>query len=248
MVLPLYLAMTDAEMRSVPQIPPHPARLGCTFSTDGKGLQDLPDIFPQGAMLIVDVRVPFCGDPHEIAMILAEAADRLRPDSILLDFERPPTDAALNAAAAIRRLLPCPVGMPPAYGETLACPLFLPPCPLHIPLADYLRPWDGREIWLEAVLRQQTISVTSHGTDYAPPAPSKRTGGVYDEILCCQCMTEIEDGQARFHLFDTPETFQKKCAHPGITRLGGLYQDWQDPHPFHSIKKILPFRGGLDQI
>ena len=226
MVLPLYLAMTDAEMHKIPQFPPHPARLGCTFSPDGTGLQDLPEIFPQGAMLIVDDRIPFCGDPDEIAGSLAEAADKLHPESILLDFERPPTAATLEAAAAIRRLLPCPVGIPPAYGETLDCPLFLPPCPLHMPMADYLRPWKGREIWLEAVLRQQTITVTAKGTTYAPPVPGGRTGGFYDEFLCCQYTSEITNGQAHFFLFETTDTFDKKCAHPDITRLVGLYQDW----------------------
>ena len=118
MVLPLYLAMTDAEMQQCAPLPPFPARMGCTFSAHGQGLADLPEVLPQGGLLLVDDRIPFKGtDPAAVALALSAAADRLGAGSILLDFERPATPAALAVAEAVSRTLSCPVGMPPAYGD-----------------------------------------------------------------------------------------------------------------------------------
>ena len=229
MVLPLYLAMMDGEMQDSPSLPPRIARMGCTFDPDGPGLLDLPEALPQGGMLMVDDRNPISSqDPHVVATTLAEAADRLGITGILLDFERPPAAVSQAMAACIIRMLPCPVGIPPAYGASLDCPLFLPPCPLHIPMAEYLKPWQHRKIWMEARMLQQTVTVTSTGTVYGIPSPADNlTGGYYDEILCCQCIPEITDAQVRFTLYDTPETLQKKWKHPNITRAIGLYQDWR---------------------
>ena len=228
MVLPLYLAMMDREMQDSPTLPPHIARMGCTFDPDGPGLLDLPKSFPQGGMLIVDDRHPIGGhDPVLVTATLAEAVDRLGIDRILLDFERPPTPVSQAMAARIAQTLPCPVGMPPDYGASFDCPLFLPTCPLPVPLAEYLNPWPDREIWMEARMLQQTITVTPEGTVYGIPSlVDNLTGGYYDDVLRCQCITEITNNQVVFTLYDTPETLQKKWNHPRMTHAIGLFQDW----------------------
>ena len=84
--------MMDREMQDSPTLPPHIARMGCTFDPDGPGLFDLPEAIPPNGMLLVDDRHPVGNhDPALVAQALAEAADRLGVDGILLDFERPPT-------------------------------------------------------------------------------------------------------------------------------------------------------------
>ena len=228
MVLPLYLAMMDREMQDSPLLPPRIARMGCTFDPEGPGLLNLPETFPPHGMLIVDDRQPVQNhDPDLVAQALAEAADRLGIDGILLDFERPPTAASKAMAACIIPSLPCPVGMPPDYGAALEGPLFLPPCPLHVSMEEYLKPWHNREIWMEARMLGQTITITPQGTAYGPlSSVDNLTGGYYDDILRCQCITEITEDQVVFTLYDTPETLQKKWNHPNISRAIGLYQDW----------------------
>ena len=229
MVLPLYLAMMDKEMQDSPLLPPHIARMGCTFDPDGPGLLNLPEVFPQHGMLIVDDRHPIGGhDPVLVTDTLAEAADRLGIDCILLDFERPATASSQAMADSLAKALPCPVGMPPDYGASLDTPLFLPPCPLHVPMENYLTPWQDREIWMEARMLQQTITVTSTGTVYGIPFPADNlAGGYFDDVLCCQCITEITDNQVVFTLYDTPETLHKKWNHPRMTHAIGLFQDWE---------------------
>ena len=228
MVLPLYLAMMDREMQDSPTLPPHIARMGCTFDPDGPGLLGLPEAIPPDGMLLVDDRHPVGNhDPALVAQALAETVDRLGIDGILLDFERPPTSPSLAMAACIAQALPCPVGMPPAYGAALDSPLFLSPCPPHVPMEEYLKPWHHREIWMEARMLRQTITVTPEGTVYGIPSPADNlTGGYFDNLLRCQCITKITDDNVIFTLYDTPETLRKKWNHPTISRAIGLYQDW----------------------
>ena len=229
MVLPLYLAMTPWEMDGCAALPPHPGWMACHFDPDGPGLRDLPDALPPGAMLILNDRFP-CRDhdPVRIAAALARSAERLGCGSVLLDFEREPAADAISVVQALREALPCPLAAPPGFIEDLDCAVFLPPCPLHVPLEDHLRPWQGRAIWLDLSFRQQTITVTRDGTTYGPAAPADRQGGEYDEILRCQCVTETGPDSISFTLFDTPETLKRKleqAAALGVTKGVGLYQE-----------------------
>ena len=74
---------------------------------------------------------------------------------------------------------------------------------------------------------QQTIAITPRGTVYGIPSPADNlTGGYFDNILRCQCITEITDDQVVFTLYDTPETIKNKWNHPNISRAIGLCQDW----------------------
>ena len=98
--------MTDTEMQHLPTLPPRIARMGCTFDPEGPGLLDLPESFPQGGMLIVDDRHPIGGhDPVLVTDTLAEAADRLGIDCILLDFERPATASSQAMADNLAKAL-----------------------------------------------------------------------------------------------------------------------------------------------
>ena len=226
MVLPLYLAMTGAETASAPVLPGHWGYMACHFSPEGPGLSDLPEDLPPGTMVILNDRFP-CRD-HDPCRI-AEELGRLDIGSVLLDFERKPAADAQKVANALFQALPCPVAAPPGFIEDPACAVFLPPCPLHAPLAEYLLPWQGRAIWLDVTLGQQTITVTHSGTVRSSPAPADNlTGGTFDDALLCQCLTEIGESEVTFTLFDTMDTLRRKlalAAELGVARAVGLYQE-----------------------
>ena len=207
MVLPLYLAMGAEEMNGAAPLPRHLGVYG-------------PDVtLPPGAMLILDDRLPGPLDP----------AQAMGADSVLLDFERKPTPDTIRTANKLLRPLDCPVAAPPGYLEDPACPIFLPPCPLHVPLAEYLAPWQDRAVWLDVTMQQQNVTVTAEGTRYSSPAPADRQdGGWFDEVLLCRCAMDVSDEQVVFTLFDTPDTLKRKleqAAALGVTRAVGLYQE-----------------------
>ena len=201
MVLPLYLAMTASEFRPVP----YPALL----------MLDGLEVPPMGVLPVVTDRFPLDGQALQRICQGCEA--------LLLDFVRPPTTLLRDVIQG----LPCPCGAPPGYTEE--GPVFLPPAPLHIQLEQYLAPYKGREIWLEAALQRQTVTVTARGVTIDPPIPNRSfEGGFYDEKLCCRFIQEFTEDRAVFTLFDTPETLVKKLDHAaalGVTRAVGLYQE-----------------------
>ena len=205
MVLPLYLAMTALEFRPIPC----PAFLM---------LSPGDSVPPGDALPVLTDREPL--DGHAIEALRRACQGR---EAVLLDFERPPT-------AEVRdwiRSLPCPAAAPPGYCED--GPVFLPPPPLHVTPEAYLAPWKGREVWLEAALLRQSVTVTSGGTVFSAPAPSGDcSGGFHSEELCCRFTQELFKDRAVFTIFDTPETLTEKldrAAALGVTRAVGLYQE-----------------------
>ena len=147
---------------------------------------------------------------------------------VLLDFERPPSTDARELIQG----LPCPAAAPPGYSEN--GPVFLPPPPLHVPLEEYLSPWAGREIWLEAALQKQVITVTAEGAQISPVSSSgEPSGGYYSEALCCRFTQKFTEDRAVFTLFDTPDTLKCKldrAASLGVTRAVGLYLELVEKH------------------
>ena len=132
-------------------------------------------------------------------------------------------------AAKIKAELPCPVAVTEMFAKDLDCPVFLSPTPLHQPMDTYLTPWKDREIWLEAALCQEEITVTEKGLKKHTIFPTEQlSGGFYDEELRCCYHTEVSDDAIRFTLFDTPESLTRKLelAHAlGVRRAVGLYQE-----------------------
>ena len=84
MGLPLYLAMTGGEISGAREVP-HPAWMACHFSPYGQALTNIPRELPEGAMLILNDRVPCQGhSPALAAQQLAEAVIRLGCDSVVV--------------------------------------------------------------------------------------------------------------------------------------------------------------------
>jgi hypothetical protein len=230
MGLPLNLAMTASEIAGVCPLPKDFAWMACHFSPDGEGLTNLPDYLPDGSLLILNDSNPCRNhDIRHISKQLQETVAKFRCCGLLLDFQRPFTDYAASVAAALAQSLPCPVAVPPQYAAHLPCPVFLPPAPLHQPMESYLKPWQNREIWLEAALCQERITVTKEGTSFAsifPAQPQDR--GFYQPKLRCCYRTAVSHDAITFTLFDTQDTLYAKlelAAKLGVTRTVGLYQE-----------------------
>ena len=206
MGLPLYLAMSALEFRPFP----HPA-----FLILEAGQMPPPGVLP----VITD---GFSLDRQFLSEVCQGR------DAVLLDFERPP---AADTRSMIQSL-PCPAAAPPGYAGT--GPVFLPPAPLHLPLEQYLAPWKGREIWLEAALRKQTVTVTPKGATVSVPCTNQDlTDGFYSESLHCRFTQNITENRAVFTLFDTPDTLRMKLDHAaalGVRRAIGLFQELGEKH------------------
>ena len=206
MVLPLYLAMSAVEMRPIPR----PAFLV---------LEDF-QIPPAGVLPVITDAFP--PDRHWLLRVCQGR------EAVVLDFERPPT-------AEVREMirhLPCPAAAPPGYADD--GPVFLPPAPLHLPLEKYLAPWKGREIWLEAAVQRQTVTVTADGAAAGPACMnSNLTDGFYCEKLFCRFNQSFSENRAVFTLFDTPDTLRRKldrAAELGVARAVGLFQELGEKH------------------
>ena len=230
MALPLYLAMTDSEMSSIDVFPANFAYMACHFSPYSQGISNAPDYLPGEAILILNDNFPCQGhSPSLVAHQIKEVLTQFQCESLLMDFQRPPETESEHIVQALLSELPFPVALPPAYARDWNSPVFLPPCPLHMPLEDYLEPWKGRDIWIEAALCQETVTITKDGSLFTPQFPPEGLeGGFYDDGLCCQYTIQTTQDQITFTLFDTRESLQRKLkkAHSlGVTRAVGLYQE-----------------------
>ena len=230
MALPRYLALTAAEISAFPAIGFPFAYMACHFSPYTEGLSNIPETLPHGGILILNDRLPCQGHSADlVASQLADAAEHLHCESVLLDFQRPPEPESAIIAARIISSLPCPVAVTAGFTADLDCPIFLSPAPLHCPLEEHLAPWKDREIWLEAALCQEEILITEQGMTNNPIFPTEQLdGGFYDKNLCCCYHTEIKADCVRFTLFDTPESLENKldlAASLGVNRAVGLWQE-----------------------
>ena len=206
MVLPLYLAMSAVEMRPIPR----PAFLVLEDS----------QIPPAGVLPVITDAFPL---DRQTLLRLCQGRE-----AVLLDFERPPTEEVREMI----RHLPCPAAAPPGYSDK--GPVFLPPAPLHMPMEEYLSPWKGREIWLEAALQRQVVTVTEEGCAVFPPCTNTDfKGGFHSQKLQCRFLQNFSENRAVFTLFDTPDTLRIKldrAGELGVTRAIGLFQELGEKH------------------
>ena len=164
MPIPCYLAMTATEFENISVYPKNCGWMACHFSCYSTGLSNAPTTLPAGSMVILNDRTPVHRhDPQKILEQLSEVGARLQPDCFLLDFQR--ADVALTGqiATLLTEKLPFPVGVTADYARDLECAVFLAPPPLHMPLEEYLKPWNGRDIWLEIAPETMDYTVTEEG-------------------------------------------------------------------------------------
>ena len=230
MALPRYIAQTATEMAGNP-VSEHPAYLACHFSPGGKGLSNLPTALPQGAMLILDDSTPMDGhDPELIRNQLSDLIQQYRCGALLLDFQRPDVPGQQALAQLLGDALPCPVGVSEIYAQGSSCPVFLPPVPPDRPLREYLAPWQGREIWLEAALDGIKLTLREKGCA-AEPLWDFPEDGLPDERLHCHYAIETAADSAIFHLWRTPSDLDElltEAESKGVAKAIGLWQELGD--------------------
>ena len=237
MVLPLYLALTAAEISASSAFPDYCAYMACHFSPYTAGISNIPAFLPRGSMLILNDRLPCQGHSADlVAGQLMDALSRLGCESILLDFQRPPGPEAEAIVSAVLSAASCPVAVTEAYAGNAECAVFLSPGPLHISMEEYLAPWKNREVWLEAALCQESVVLSAQGSAITPIFPTEQLSrGFYDDSLRCCYQMQIKNSEITFTLFDTQETLGQKVefAHSlGVTRAVGLWQELK-PSPAH---------------
>ena len=227
MALPLYLAQTQGEM-SGNLSPLKIAYMACHFSPGGSGLSNLPKILPPGTMLILDDSTPMEDhSPEKILLQLTDVMQRSQCEALLLDFQRPGIDIQQKLAHLLCQALPFPVGVSEIYGTELSCPVFLPPVPPDGPLAAYILPWQGREIWLEGALDGLSLHLTEAGC-HPQPLWDFPDDGCSDSRLHCHYRVETTGNTAAFHLWRTPEDLKalfREAEYLGVSKIIGLWQE-----------------------
>lgn len=226
MAIPLYLAMSSVEFSGCLHFPPYPAWMSCHFSPSGPGLSNLPAELPGGCLLILDDRLPPAGhDLQRIRRELLEIVESRNCAGLLLDFQRP-EDPETAMIAQELLTLPCPVCISNTYAPD-TCPVLVPPCPLTVPLQEYLAPWRGREIWLEVTPDSSCFCVTEKGCQ-AVASSQDLQHLHYDPELFCHYSIETELDGLRFSLCrskgDILDLLQA-AENFGVTAAIGLYQE-----------------------
>lgn len=233
MVLPRYLAQTATEMAGNPK-PERLAYLACHFSPGGKGLSNLPPKLPPGAMLILDDSTPM--DGHEPDLIVKQLSDLIQAnlcEALLLDFQRPDVPGQRELAQLLGSALPCPVGVSDNYAREHTCPVFLSPVPPDMPISEYLRPWQGREIWLEAALDGIMLTLTETGCA-AEPLWDFPEDGRCDKRLHCHYAIETVGDSAVFRLWRSSSDLNMlldEAGSLGVTKSIGLWQELRQSFP-----------------
>ena len=207
MAIQTYLAMTAAECQSCEAFPEHIAWMACHFSPYGSGLSNLPPALPPGSLLILNDRIPIAGhDPDRIAKQLQMTVNQFRCRGLLLDFQRPCVEEIRHLIEGLLKALPCPVAVADIYAQAFGCPVFLSPCPHHVPLSEYIRPWKEREIWLDLAADAETILLSKSRCQItALPLGELPETGHRDTLLHCHYAIHTEPDFAEFILWRTAE-------------------------------------------
>ena len=226
-----FLAMTAAEFYGSSSLPPKIGWMACHFSPYSVGLSNLPRSLPEGSLLILNDITPIHGhDPEVVVKQLRECVESFRCFGVLLDFQREYTEEAMLMASSIAGVLPCPVAVSQSYADGLCCPVFLTPLPHHIPLADWIKPWQDREIWLDVAVDAEEILLTPVGSAIHPLPFSRHYEGYGDDFMHCHYKILIAEDSARFNLWRTAEdiaSLLEEAESMNIHTAVGLYQEFQ---------------------
>lgn len=224
-----YLAQTAGELWRNAPIEEKLAYMACHFSLYNTGLSNVPSALPPGSMLILNDQIPICGhDPYRVKDQLELAIESLNCDSLLLDFQRPENEEAAALCRLLAAELHCPLGISHHYAGDLACPVFLPPPPLDLPLPESIKPWEGRRIWLEAALEAAEFTVTHDGCQISPLSYVQAQEETFiEETLHCRYRCQVDSEKVHFFLYRTADQLDallKEADSLGIEKSIGLYQ------------------------
>ena len=217
------LAITEVEIRN--QIGPAPpfALFGCHFSPEDGCFVGLADHLPAGCGLVIDDR-----NPIPAVDLILPVLEQLSPAYVILDFQRPPDAQSIKLTTALAQIHKNLV-IPPPYAQGLACPLFLPPVPPHIPMAEHLKPWQGREIWLELALDGALITVTPQGSrTHLLPHAQIPEDSYEDSMLHCHYKISQKEDALEFYCVRTRNDIEEMLRPPlppNLKYAVALYQE-----------------------
>ena len=226
MTLPLYLAMTSAEILHCQELPANAAYMACHFSPYSTGLSNMPDSLPKGCILILNDRMPVSGhDPTLITDQLCQICQTLNVDGLLLDFQRPDEPQSIKIIESILDANPCKTAVSDTYARGMNCPVFLSAPPIHRPLSVHISPWAEREIWLEAALEGCICTVTQNHSQIVN-CPVENTPLTCSQLHCHYRTEQLEDRYI-FTLARTDKDLLdllEEAEGLGVARAIGLYQ------------------------
>ena len=224
-----YLAFTAAEIACCDKLPAKIAWMACHFSPYATGLSNLPAALPPGSLLILNDRTPIHGhDPKRIADALQKAVEDLHLYGILLDFQAQNNYDLQALADYLVEVLPCPVAVSEAYAQGSDCIVFLSPPPVNMPLAEYLAPWKGRTVWLEAAMLTQRFTVTVDGCQVQTLSTAPDDLPLADAALHCHYSIQKTDRAMVFTMTRTKDDLLEHLQEAeslGIQTAVGLYQE-----------------------
>ena len=231
-----YLALTAGELYGNAPKEENLAYMACHFSLYTTGLSNVPDALPPGAMLILNDQIPICGhDQNRIIDQLQEVMERHACASLLLDFQRPGNKEIAQLCSLLSTEMQYPLGISHHYADGLNCAVFLPPPPLDMPLGEYVKPWQGRKVWLEAALEAAEFTITADGCKAASlPYEFSQDNTFAEEILHCRYRCEVDSDKIHFHLYrtiDQLEALLDEATTLGIEKSIGLYQQLGKRNP-----------------
>ena len=222
MAIPVYLAMTPEEIQSVHKIPQNVAYWHSL---------DFPAQPSRDSLLVFTDEEEFRpSNAGIIAEDLVASAKSLHCRGILLDFqhENRHENSALVTELEARRY---PFAASALYAENRNCAVFLPPVPLTATLADYIRPWQGREIWLELAMDGLRIAVTAQDSqEYYLSHASSLNKAHIDWKMHCHYSIETREDTAVFTLWRTKQDIEAMISEVSAlpVRLAvGLWQEFQ---------------------
>ena len=144
-------------------------------------------------------------------------------------FSEPPCSETERLTDLLLQTISCPVAVAEPFAQNRSCPVFLPPCPPHIPLKEYLTPWVGREIWLETAFSPTVLLLAPSGTTVSPGSGVLPDVQVFEEKqLHCHYQIQSEAAAVRFHLHRNAEdlnALMEEGASLGVQVFLGLYQE-----------------------
>ncbi len=245
MALPIYLAMTGWEIGRCPELPRYTGFMACHFSSGDSGLAGIPRQLPENALLMVDDQTPPDGhDPARIARQLQEAVERLRPAGVILDFQRPYCHQTQAIVQSIQKVIQCPAAVTSVYQKGWSGGIFVPPVPGNISPEVYLKPWLGRQIWLEMENTGTCLTVTEQGCFRQLLSNPLAEPVFADGAACCHYSIAVFRDRAQFCFCRTPEdqaALLEKAEALGTVFAVGLYQEFR--YTNMQLNEDIDFRG-----
>ncbi len=210
MSLPLYFVQDPAQ--SVGRV------AGCGWYCGPDGTLHGPQAAHLDA-LVFDDREPLPRDCDGLLSSLLAQAEAVRCEVIILDFERPVTDAARRFAGALSQSHRTAAPLPFCIGscEPIVCYR-----PAKQTFAEFLDLLNRRPCWAELRPVNDTVF-------YPMTQPPGGSGEWFSEVLQCHYRAEASEGALTLRLFDTPESFSRRLSRlaPQLTAAVGLLNELQ---------------------